>query len=80
MSTFNHQAPNNSVVQAAEDIADKAEHLARYLRCKDKLNTCSRPMIKDWLSRLSEIESERCRTTLNNLVDARKEKRQGVKL
>lgn len=76
MSTFNHDAPNNVAVQAAEDVADKAEHLARYHRCKQKLDTCSRPMIKDWLSRLNDIEREHCRGVLNNLLTVRKAARE----
>ncbi|WP_299002348.1 hypothetical protein [uncultured Shewanella sp.] len=71
MSTFNHEA---------EWVKQKEEHLARYHRCKNKLDMFSRAEIQAWLSHLDAQERELCRTTLNNLLDKRRQKRQGVKL
>lgn len=65
-------------VHKAGLIKQKADHLARYHRCKNKLDMFNRAEIQAWLSRLDEQERELCRTTLNNLLDKRRQKRQGV--
>ncbi|NRB24057.1 hypothetical protein [Shewanella sp.] len=69
MSSFNRNE------QQAEQ-AKKEECLARYLRCKQKLDSCNRPMVRNWLERLSADERQLCRVVLNNLVMVRKQKQE----
>ncbi|NRD73238.1 hypothetical protein HQQ94_08275 [Shewanella sp. VB17] len=49
--------------------------LARYQRCKQKLDFCNRALVRQWLDALPDGEREQCRTVLNNLVAVRRNKR-----
>lgn len=52
--------------------------LARYQRCKKKLDVCNRALVRQWLDALPDGEREQCRTVLNNLVNSRKLKAKGA--
>ena len=56
----------------------KQECFARYERCKQKLDSGNRTMVRNWLDRLSDDERQLCRNVLNTIVKGRQLKAQGA--
>ncbi|OXS14908.1 hypothetical protein CGX12_11860 [Zobellella denitrificans] len=55
--------------QEAAWAAQKAESLDRHKRCRQWLNTRDRQRITAWLNTLEPAEREKCRATLNRMME-----------
>lgn len=60
---------NTTPEQEAAWAAQKAECLERHKRCRRWLNTRNREAITTWLNGLEPAERERCRVTLNRMME-----------
>jgi hypothetical protein len=74
MPIFDRNNPADmQAIEAAQQLT--VECFNRYQLCKTKLDSLNKQAVRHWLERLPEAEQEKCRTSLNNIMAMRRQKK-----
>jgi len=68
----NNPADLKAIAEAQQFTVECFE---RYQLCKKQLDNLNKQAVRQWLERLPTEQREKCRVTLNNIIEMRKSKK-----